>query len=323
MIAVVLLLFQAAFKVFILILAGVLVATYFRGISRLIGSRTNWPSWATMTISILGTVLVMAGFFWLIGARVSQQFSQLTEALPQLIDQGKSFIDEHQWAQKVSDWAAKQDVSGKGREFAQRFFSSTFGVLGDLYIIIFISVFFTAAPGLYRKGLVSLVPLKGRDKAKDILAHLGRGLEKWLAGKIFAMVVVAVLTATGLAIIGVPMWLALAILAGILNFVPNFGPVVAAIPAALVALQISPTTSLIVVGMYILIQILESNFITPTVQQRLIQIPPALIIIAQIFVGTFTGFWGLVLATPLVLIVMLLVQDLYIKPMEEASEGSV
>ena len=116
------------------------------------------------------------------------------------------------------------------------------------------------------------------------------------------------------------MWLALALIAGFLNFVPNFGPLIAMIPAVLLALSQDPTMALLVVGLYLLVQLLESNFITPMVQQRLIQIPPALIIISQILVGALTGMWGIVLATPLVLIVMIVVEDLYTKRMKKQKE---
>ncbi len=85
------------------------------------------------------------------------------------------------------------------------------------------------------------------------------------------------------------------------------------IPAVLVALMQGPTTTAIVAGLYILIQVVESNFITPMVQQKLISIPPALIISAQLLISPLTGGWGLVLATPLMLITLTLVQERYIK----------
>ena len=157
------------------------------------------------------------------------------------------------------------------------------------------------------------MPEKGQQKAKDVLNKLGENLKKWLKGKIFAMFVVFVLTAVGLAIIGIPVWLVLAIIAGLLNFIPNFGPLIVMIPAVLISFTISPVTGAIVAGLYILIQVVESNFITPMVQQKLVSIPPALIIIAQLLISPLTGGWGLVLATPLMLITMILVRELYIK----------
>ena len=132
------------------------------------------------------------------------------------------------------------------------------------------------------------------------------------------MLLVFILTAAGLLIIGMPMWLVLALIAGVLNFIPNFGPLIALIPALLVALMQGPTTAAIVAGLYIAIQVAESNFITPMVQQKLINIPPALIIMAQLLIAPLTVGWGLVLATPLMVILIVLVQELYIKKQGKA-----
>lgn len=186
-----------------------------------------------------------------------------------------------------------------------------------MYVVIFLGIFFTVSPQLYTKGIVQLVPKQGRQKADDVLNKLADSLKKWLKGKLFAMLVVFILTSIGLLIIGVPLWLKLALIAGILNFIPNFGPLIAMIPAVLVALLQGPASAGFVAGLYILVQVLESNFITLKVQQKLINIPPALIIIAQLLVGALTGGWGIILATPLMVIVMILVQELYIKNMNK------
>jgi predicted PurR-regulated permease PerM len=127
------------------------------------------------------------------------------------------------------------------------------------------------------------------------------------------MFVVFILTAIGLLIIGLPMWLVLALIAGILSFIPNFGPLIAVIPAVLVALLQGPETAAIVAGLYVLVQLIESNVITPKVQEKLINIPPALLIIAQMLVAPLTGGWGLLLATPMMIIIIVFVEELYIK----------
>jgi predicted PurR-regulated permease PerM len=129
----------------------------------------------------------------------------------------------------------------------------------------------------------------------------------------FAMLIVFTLTAIVLTILGMPMAIALALIAGLLNFIPNFGPLLAMIPAVLIALTQGANKAILVAVLYILIQILESNIITPSIQKKLINIPPALTILAQLFMGILTGGWGLVLATPLVAILMVVVQETYVK----------
>src|SRR5690606_42086513 len=105
------------------------------------------------------------------------------------------------------------------------------------------------------------------------------------------MLAVFILTSIGLSIIGVPMWFTLAIIAGLLNFIPNFGPILASIPAILIALSISPTTAAIVAGLYLVVRLLESGIIYPMAEKKLVKIRPALIRISQLLVGAMTGIW--------------------------------
>jgi predicted PurR-regulated permease PerM len=145
------------------------------------------------------------------------------------------------------------------------------------------------------------------------LEKTGENLKQWLKGQLFAMLVVFILTAIGLAIIGIPLWLVLALIAGLLNFIPNFGPMIAMVPAVLVGLMESPAKAGFVAGLYILVQVAESNFITPMVQKKLIDTPPAMIIVAQLLMTSLTGGWGIVLSIPFFVIIMTFIQELYVK----------
>lgn len=309
---VLLFLFKATFGVLLLVLAGTLIAIFFRGLSGLIERKTGWKEGICLAISILGTITIIVVLFWLLGAKVQAQLAQLTEALPETVENAKQQLNKSAIGRKLVEEVNSSDSQQKAMSLAQTVFRSTFGVLGDLYIILFIGIFFTVSPKIYTDGIVQLVPAAGKGKAKHVLAELGKNLKKWLKGKLFAMLIVFILTSIGLLIMGIPMWLALAVIAGILNFIPNFGPLLALLPAVLIGLTQSPTTALWVASLYIVVQVLESNFITPMVQQRLINVPPAMIIIAQLLVAPLAGAWGLVLATPLLVIIMVLVKELYI-----------
>lgn len=312
-ITVILLLLSAVFSVLLLVLAGALIAIYFRGLSALICRKTKWKNAVCLTISIAGTLLFIAALFWLIGAKTSQQINELSNTLPAAFEKAKADLMQTDIGRKIISTASSHQSAEKLKKTAGKFFQSTFGVLGDIYVVLFIGIFFTASPKTYTKGIIKLLPDNGKTKAENILNNIGNNLKKWLKGKIFAMFVVFILTAISLVVLGLPMWLVLALIAGILNFIPNFGPLIAMIPAVLVALTQNPTTALIVAGVYILIQVIESNFITPTVQQKLIKIPPALIIIAQLLIAPFTGGWGLILATPLMVVIIVLIKELYVK----------
>ncbi|MEJ7736383.1 MAG: AI-2E family transporter [Chitinophagaceae bacterium] len=313
LIVILILLFKATFSVFLLILAGALIAIFFLGLSGLICRKTKWKHSICLAIAVIGTVLLTIGLFWLMGAKIQAQVAQLSDTLPATIENAKSQLSQNPIGKKLVQKASSPEAINKVKGLASTFFKTTFGVFGDIYVILFLGMFFTVSPDVYKKGIVQLIPKEGQKRGENILNRLGDNLKKWLKGKFFAMFVVFILTSIGLLILGIPLWLVLGLIAGLLNFIPNFGPLIAMIPAVLVALMQGPSTAAIVAGMYILIQVVESNFITPMVQQKLISIPPALIISAQLLISPLTGGWGLVLATPLMLIIMILVQELYIK----------
>lgn len=310
---IVLLIIKRTFSVFLLILAGSLLAIFFRSISNFIQRKTKWNKNVCVTISIITTLLIITGLFWLIGAKVQSQLVELIDTLPKTIENIKSKFNNTTFGGEVLEKLTSKDAMDQAQEFAGQFFKSTFGVFGDTYVVLFVGIFFAFSPQKYTNGLVKIIPIKGQEKTRQLLTKLDVQLSNWLKGKLFSMFVVFILTAIGLAIIGVPLWLVLALLAGLISFIPNFGPLIALIPAVMVGFMQSPLTAALVAGLYILIQFIESNFITTLVQQKLLNLPPALIIIAQLIMGILTGGWGLVLATPITVIVIVLVQELYIE----------
>ncbi|MGV3658421.1 MAG: AI-2E family transporter [Chitinophagaceae bacterium] len=313
---VILMILKTTFNVLLLLLAGALIALYFRGLSHLLQTKFKMPSKAALPVSIICSILLLILFFWFAGNSIQQQANQLAETLPAAVDSFEQKLSESNIGRKVLERVKSPETSQKASALVQSFFRGTFGVLGDIYIILFLGIFFTASPKLYVNGALKLVPLKSRPQARHVVDKVGAHLTKWLKGQLLAMLIVSVLTVIGLLIMGIPMAFVLAIIAGLLNFIPNFGPLIAMVPAVLISLMQSPTTALLVAGLYILVQTLESNLITPQIQKRMINTPPALIIIAQLFMGVLSGVLGLLLAMPIVVILIVVVQELYVKKQE-------
>lgn len=304
---------KTIFSVLLLVLAGVLIALFFRGLSGIVQHKTHWKPGLCLAISMIGTLLLLSGMFWLIGAKIQQQALELMDTFPSTLEKAKEQVSQNEIGQKIVEKVTSKQSVEKAQGMAGKLFSTTFGVFGDIYVVLFIGIFFTISPKPYVEGILLLVPPRGRKKARDVLDKMADHLKGWLKGILFAMFVVFVLTAIGLGIMGMPLWLVLALLAGLISFIPNFGPLIALVPAVLVGLTESPQMALMVAGLYILVQVVETNFITPIIQQKLIDLPPALIILTQVVMGILSGGWGIVLATPLTVIVMVLIQELYIK----------
>ena len=313
LIIVTLLLFKALVSLLLLVFASVLLTIYFYGFAGLFQKHFNWSPRVSIITAIILNVLLLIVFFWFVGARIQQQVAELSDTLPSTIQKAKDQISQTPIGNRLVQHFSSSGESQKAAGIIKSFFSSSFGILSDLYIIILLTSFFTATPSSYKKGLIKLLPAKARDKGTDLVNRISILLKKWIKGQIFGIFFIAVLTGIGLLILGMPLVLTLALIAGLLNFIPNIGPLIALIPAVLIALTKGTTTALIIVGMYTLIQVIQSAVTQPLIQKKMISIPPALIIIGQVGLGALTGFWGVLLATPLVAILMTIIQDLYIK----------
>jgi predicted PurR-regulated permease PerM len=313
-IAVMLLLFKALFSILLLSLAAILVAVYFRGCASILHRNLNWSIKLCTFLSVILNLMLLVGFFWFAGAQLKQQISQLSDTIPKTIQDVKSQLNSSALGSKVVGYLDSSGSTLKMKTIGKKFFSSSFGVLSDLYILLLLSIFFTADPMLYKKGIVHLLPPKAKDKGAKLLDELVVVLKKWLKGQIIGFFIIAVFTGIGLWIVGMPVILTLALIAGLLNFIPNFGPIVALIPGVLLALMQGPTTAVIVAGIYIFVQILQSAVSQPLIQQKMVSIPPALTIFAQVAFGMLAGFWGVLMATPIVALLIKIVNRLYVEP---------
>ena len=130
---------------------------------------------------------------------------------------------------------------------------------------------------------------------------------------LFSMVLITILIAVGLSIMGIPAALVLGLITGILEIVPNFGPLLAMIPGVLLAFTIGPDTAIIVALIYIVSQTIVVNIVTPLIQKKMINMPPALTLISQLIMGTLSGALGIVLAVPLLAMLIIVIDELYVK----------
>lgn len=302
-------------KIFLIAFGGVLVAVFLSSIANGIARFTPLAyGWALAVVMIL--ILVSVGFlFSLVGTRLAQQANQFTEAIPSGIKQARDYLTEDQWGQWVleqsPDWgkAIAQGSIPRITDLA----SSMADLVVAMVIMLFIGLYCAVEPHVYAEGILRLVPIERRPRARQVMQTIVFNLRWWILGQLFAMACVGLITGTGLWIAGTPLALTLGVLAALLEIIPNIGPVLWLVPASLVALTNGPTQVMHVVIIYAVTHMVESYILIPLVQRRTVWLPPALSILAVVLLGLLSGLLGLLVAAPLALVAMLLVKMLYVE----------
>jgi predicted PurR-regulated permease PerM len=314
-----LLLLYYTFDVILLIFAATLLAIFLRGLAEIAGRFINvGEGWLVMIVS--GTlVLILAGAIAFLAPDVAEQMQHLREELPKSAQAAANYISQFGWGRTLINQLPGVDdvrqninpsqlLSGVGG-----FFSTTVGAVGNFFIVILLAIYLASEPRFYIRGLIKLFPKPRRHRATQVVGAVGETLRWWLIGKVASMIFIGLLTWIGLKILGVPLALTLGLIAGLLSFIPNFGPIISAVPALLLAFIESPIMAVYVLGLYVGVQLIESNVVTPLIERETVELPPALTIVFQLALAVLVGGLGLVLATPLLAVIMVLVQMVYIQ----------
>ncbi len=299
--------------VFLVIFAGILLAVLLQGgghaIARRLGVADGWG----VGLFLLAVIVLLGGFGVAIAPTVSTEVDELARRIPEAFEDFRRSIEDHAWGARLSDRLTPGGLfSSEGQAAAASAVTSTFGALGNTIIILFIGLYGGLDPGTYKRGATALLAPSLRARAEEVLGDAGATLRNWLVAQLMAMTVVGVLTALGLWVAGVPLAFALGLIAGLLAFIPNIGPVLAIAPALLLAMPEGQTTVLIVIAIYLVVQALESYIVTPLIQREKVSLQPALVIAVQLLFGVLFGIFGLALATPIAAVARTLVREAYV-----------
>ena len=185
------------------------------------------------------------------------------------------------------------------------------GIVQILFILA-VSLMISIQPTAYREVAILLLPSFYRRRARSILLDCGKALSNWMVGVLISSFCVALLAGIGLSILGVKLVIANALLAGMLNIIPNVGPVISTIFPMSVALLDEPWKAIAVLGMYIVIQNLESYIITPSIMHHQVKLLPGLTLTAQFIFTVVFGPIGLILALPLSVVLQVLIKEVIV-----------
>lgn len=306
-----------AVPVLLLLFAGALVALGLRFLSDNLSRLTRIPPRLSLTLVLVVLIGTSAVGGTLAAPTIAEQMRELGENLRESL----ADLEEKMRSTEVGDYILSR-VDGLGEEVEEAsaiwerlagLFTTTFGAVAGLFLTLTIGIFLAYNSGLYVSGFLRLIPLPKRQRAAEIVAHLGHTLRWWMVGQLISMGVLAVTTWLMLWILGVPLAFILGLLTGLLTFVPYLGPIIAAVPILLIAFVESPTLALYVLILYLVIQNVEANVLMPIVFQKTVHLPPVLTLIAQVLLGGMFGLVGVILATPLMAAGIELVKMIYVE----------
>lgn len=209
-------------------------------------------------------------------------------------------------------------IAGSARDMAGHvlnFGMTAAGAVSSFIILVFLTLFLAADPALYRNGALRLVPPRRRAMANDTLSAIAHALRWWFLGQLASMALLGVTVGLGLFALGIDLWFALAVVTALLTFVPFIGPLIATVPLVAVGFAEGMQTGLIVLIGYFVIQTVEGNVLVPMIQQKAVNLAPALLIAVQVLFSLIFGVVGLILAAPLTIVAMVAVQKLWVEHM--------
>jgi len=299
----------------LLAFAGVLLALFLSALADWLGRRAGLRyGWALAAV-VAGLLALAGGTGWLLASTLAAQFAALSDRVPEGLGRLRESLAQYPWGRLVLEQAPRAAEAGAAQagdpSRLTGLVSGASGVLAAAVVVLFVGVFVAAEPGLYRAGALHLVPPARRRRAAQALDAVGYNLRWWLVGQAALMGVMAATTAAGLWLIGVPLPLALGLIAGLMELVPYLGPWLSAVPAALVALLVSPWHLAMVLGLYLALHVLEGYVLVPLIQRRAVRLPPAVTLVAQLLFAELFGVLGLFVAAPLTVVWVVALQMLY------------
>jgi predicted PurR-regulated permease PerM len=309
-------------ELLLLMFAAVVLATTLNRLARSF-QRLGMKRGFAVILSVGIFFALIVGFFWLIVPPFTAQFHELTYRVPQGLERVNSWVNglKTQVPDQLIPYIP--DIDGlikQAQPFINRLLGNSFAfVSGSLeavlkvLLVLVLTGMLLADPLAYRKVFVRLFPSFYRRRVDGILDKCETSLQGWVTGALIAMGVVGLMSLVGLSALGVKAALALGVLAGFLNLIPNLGPTMSVVPAMAIALLDAPWKAVAVLILYFFIQQAESNFITPVVMAHQVSLLPAVTLISQLFFVTFFGFLGLFLALPLTVVAKIWLQEVLIK----------
>jgi predicted PurR-regulated permease PerM len=299
------------FGVVLMAFGAVILAMLLRLIAEPLVRWLKVPGPLALIVSALIVIGVVLGAGYLFGSQITSQFQDVVRRAESARADIHAYLQESDFGKFVlneisgSTFSVTEILSGV-LKVSSRF-------LEAVIIMVVTGIYLAAQPRVYRDGLVWLFPPRAHRRAAEVIDEIGHALRLWLIGQLIEMALIGALSALAVWSIGVPSPLALGLIAGIGEFIPYVGPLLAAIPAILVALTKSPEAALWTLFAYLVIHQIEGNIVAPLIQRRMVSIPPAVMLLGIIAITYLFGLVAIIFAAPIVVVIFAAVTVIYVR----------
>jgi predicted PurR-regulated permease PerM len=300
---------QAVLVVLVGIVAAVLFDAAAQALTRIIPVRRQFCLAAVLLIA----ATTIGAALWWGGSSLMQQFEGFTAAVSRLLSSANEFISRGGgglFPKGVVDLSQFTRNTPTLLGGAADIVTTTFGIAVTIFAVFFLGAFFAWEPEEHKAALLNILPPRRRARVDHSLDHAARAMRHWMMGQAVSMLVIFIFTLVSLMLIGMPYAGVLALLAGLLTFIPTAGPFLAGVAVVLAGLSESPTLALYGLAVYLAAQFLESNLITPMVQQQTVDFPPGATLAVQLIMGALFGIIGFAFAVPLTAAAAVFVREL-------------
>jgi predicted PurR-regulated permease PerM len=299
------------FGVVMMIFGAVILAMLLRLGARPFIRWFSFPEAAALAVSGMVVLVVVGGAAYLFGTHIAGEFQDVAERASEASAGIQRALRSSEFGSFLLDHLGVENFSAAA--VLSSFLKVSTNFLEALFIVVIGGVYLAARPTLYRDGLIRLFPPRMHARAAETIDGIGEALQLWLLGQLIQMVLIGLLVTLAVWLIRAPSPLALGLIAGVGEFIPYLGPILAAIPAILVALTKSPETAGWMLLAYLIIHQIEGQLVTPLVQSRMVFVPPAVMLLGIAALNYLFGTTAIMFAAPITVVIFAAVNLLYVR----------
>jgi predicted PurR-regulated permease PerM len=299
------------FGVILMAFGAVILAMLLRLVAHPLMRRLSLPEPLALFLALTLLVVVVGGAGYLFDTRFAGQFPDVMARA----GAASSTIEAKVRAAPIGNFLLSH-ISGASfsiTDIVSKLLSMSTTFVEGALIMIISGIYLAAQPPLYRRGLIWMFPPSQHARVAEIFDEIGEALRLWLIGQLVEMILIGALSTLALWLIGVPSALALGIIAAIGEFIPYVGPLLAAIPAILVALTKSPEAALWTLLAFLLIHQIEGQLVSPLIQRHMVAIPPAVMLLGIAAITYLFGLVAIIFAAPIAVVVFAAVNLIYVR----------